>query len=436
MNAPAHITLSELLGRIKRELEGALPLSYWIVGEVSEIKVNAYSGHCYMQLVEKGGSREQAQAQASAVAWRSAWGSIAGHFRSATGSDIAQGMKLLLRVSVSFHELYGLSLVVSDIDPAYTLGDVERQRQQTILRLRQEGVFEMNRELPLPVPLQRIAVVSSRTAAGYQDFMRELERSDFRFELTLFEAFMQGEAAESSIVAALDAIVERMDDFDAVVMIRGGGSQSDLSCFNAYRLCAHIAQFPLPVITGIGHDKDRSVADMVAAVELKTPTAVATYLVEAMTEEYDYLRAAADRVTQFATAVLDTEKQLMARRASDLARCTTDMARTVERRLGMMAADLRYRGAALTERRLTRLENLKNLFGERTLRATEGQRNRLEAFAGRIGAHDPGRITALGFAIVRSGGKAVRNASQLSPGEQVQITLAKGEIIANVEKIK
>ena len=183
---------------------------------------------------------------------------------------------------VSYHELYGFSLQITDIDPSYTLGDMERQRQQTIAQLQQDGVWEMNREVPMPAVVQRIAIVSSVNAAGYQDFCKELDKSPYRFRLTLFDAFMQGEAAEESIVEALCAVADRAEDFDAVVLIRGGGSRSDLNCFNAYRLCAHVAQFPLPILTGIGHDKDTSVADMVAHTALKTPTAVAGWLVERM----------------------------------------------------------------------------------------------------------------------------------------------------------
>jgi exodeoxyribonuclease VII large subunit len=433
MQPGGHITLSELQALIKRELERALPLTYWVVAEVSELKVN-YSGHCYMQLTEKSAKGEQARAQASAVAWRSSWGSIAAHFRAATGSDIAPGMKLLLRVAVSYHELYGLSLVVSDIDPAYTLGDLEAERQRTIARLQEEGVFGMNRELELPVPIQRIAVVSSRNAAGYQDFCKEIDRSPYRFEMTLFDAFMQGEAAEGSIVAALDAIADRMDEFDAVVVIRGGGSQNDLACFNAYRLCAHVAQFPLPVITGIGHDKDRSVADMVAAVELKTPTAVAGYLVEIMAGEDQYLASAGDRIAQLATGMLDTQRRNIVSLGVELGRLTGSLTRTVERRLLDLTAAVTVRKEALLMQRRTRLETMRLLIGERSARAVETQKARLQLMDARVRSHDPARITALGFAVVRMNGHVLKSSAQATAGEKLDITLADGRITAQVDK--
>ncbi len=436
MTSPSsHITLLELQTMIKRGLESALPLSYWVVAEVSELKVN-YSGHCYMQLVEKGGRRELAQAQASAVAWRSSWGAIASHFRSATGSDIAPGMKLLLRVSVSYHEVYGLSLVVGDIDPAYTLGDVEAARRQTVEQLRKDGVFEMNRELGLPPLVQRIAVLSSRNAAGCQDFMRELTAGPWRFETELFDAFMQGDAAADSIIAALDAIAERADGFDAVALIRGGGSQGDLECFNNYRLCSHIAQFPLPVITGIGHDKDHSVADMVAAVELKTPTAVAAWLVDRVEGEWDYLGAMDSRLRQQAAAMLDVARRLAVRHAVELSRTATAMTRTLDRRIGDLQAVLHYRSAAMLERRTERLAGLRTLMAERPARWLQVQRNRLELMSGRADAHDPARILALGFAVVRAEGRVLRDSRRTSPGQPLEITLAHGRIAARVEDVE
>lgn len=247
-----------------------------MTAEISELKVN-YSGHCYLELVEKGGANHVPKAKISAVIWRSTYGMIASYFGAATGGQtLCAGLKVLVKALVSYHELYGLSLQITDIDPSYTLGDMElpsagRRSEQ----LQRDGVFDMNRELPMPAVVQRLAVVSSRNAAGYQDFMKELSSGPYRFEVTLFDAFMQGAESEESIVRALETVADALDDFDAVVLIRGGGSQSDLGSFDSYRLCCHLAQFPLPVIAGIGHDKDRSVADLVAAVSLKTPTAVA-----------------------------------------------------------------------------------------------------------------------------------------------------------------
>ncbi len=227
-------------------------------------------------------------------------------------------MKILFKATVNYHELYGFSLQITDLDASYTLGDMERQRQQTIARLRQDGVWEMNRETEMPAVVQRIAVVSSRQAAGYQDFCKEIGKSPYDFRVTLFDAFMQGAAAEDSIIAALGEIAEQYDRFDAVVLIRGGGSASDLNCFNAYRLCAHVAQFPLPVLTGIGHDKDTSVADMVAHTALKTPTAVAGWLVERMARVEGWLDTAALALHDAAATLSRSHLLRLERLQSDL----------------------------------------------------------------------------------------------------------------------
>ena len=222
-----HLTLSQLQKLVKATLDEAFALPVWVSAEIAEIKIN-YSGHCYLELVEKGGDNGVPLSQARAVIWRTAYARIAGYFEAETGQRLAAGIRILARVMISYHELYGFSLNILDIDPTFTLGDMERQRQITIERLQREGVWDINRENPLPQVVQRIAIVSSRQAAGYQDFCKELGKSPYAFSLTLFDAFMQGAGAEDSIVAALDAVADRMDDFDAVVLIRGGGQRSEL----------------------------------------------------------------------------------------------------------------------------------------------------------------------------------------------------------------
>ena len=313
-----HLTLSQLQKLVKATLDEAFALPVWVSAEIAEIKIN-YSGHCYLELVEKGGDNGVPLSQARAVIWRTAYARIAGYFEAETGQRLAAGIRILARVMISYHELYGFSLNILDIDPTFTLGDMERQRQITIERLQREGVWDINRENPLPQVVQRIAIVSSRQAAGYQDFCKELGKSPYAFSLTLFDAFMQGAGAEDSIVAALDAVADRMDDFDAVVLIRGGGSASDLNCFNAYRLCAHIAQFPLPILTGIGHDKDTSVADMVAHTALKTPTAVAGWLVERMTGVEGWLDTAALQLRDASAGIFRRHELRLAELGSEIA---------------------------------------------------------------------------------------------------------------------
>lgn len=410
MTESQHITLRELQRRVKSALEGQFALPLWVSAEISEIKVN-YSGHCYLELVEKGGDNGVPTAQARAVVWRSNYPRIAGYFEAETGQRLAAGIKILAKALVTYHELYGFSLQITDIDPSYTLGDMERQRQQTIAQLQQEGVWDMNREAPMPAVVQRVAIVSSANAAGYQDFCKELARSPYRFELTLFDAFMQGEAAEESIIEALCNVAARPEKFDAVVLIRGGGSRSDLNCFNAYRLCAHVAQFPLPVVTGIGHDKDTSVADMVAHTALKTPTAVAGWLVERM----DTIDAWLDNA-----ALQLRDNVLVTSRAQEL-RLQELSSHLLFHAKGL----LRQRGMALEQMR----ENLAASAGNFLARQASRLGNAAELVAGR----SPERILRLGFAIVRTDGKAVFSAAQVGKGDTLDIEVADGRIEGTVQ---
>ena len=406
----AHITRSELQRLVKETLHERFALPVWVSAEISEVKVN-YSGHCYLELVEKGGDNGVPLAQSRAVIWRTAYSRIAGYFEAETGQRLAAGIKILAKVAVNYHELYGFSLQITDIDPAYTLGDMQRQRQQTIDCLRKEGVWDMNREVGMPAVVQRIAIVSSANAAGYQDFCKEIGKSPYRFRLTLFDAFMQGAAAEESIVAALCAVADRMEEFDAVVIIRGGGSASDLNCFNAYRLCTHVAQFPLPVLTGIGHDKDTSVADMVAHTALKTPTAVAGWLVERM----DTIDAWLDNA-----ALQLRDNVLVTSRAQEL-------------RLQELSSHLLFHAKGLLRQRGMALEQMRE-----TLAASAGnflarQASRLGNAAELVAGRSPERILRLGFAIVRTDGKAVFSAAQVGKGDTLDIEVADGRIEGTVQ---
>ena len=250
---------------------------------------------------------------------------LSAYFRKATGSPLSAGMKILAKVIVSYHELYGLSLQITDLDASYTLGEAERQKQLTIEQLKADGVWDMNREAEMPLLVQRIAVVSSATAAGYRDFCTQLSEGGYAFRIELFEAIMQGAAAEDSICEQLEAIATRAEEFDAVVVIRGGGSVSDLSCFNSYRLCSYVAQFPLPILTGIGHDKDVSVADMVAHTPLKTPTAVAGWLIERMKSIDERLGEYAYRLTDFVGVFLAQSRLKLVEQREKLHRLTQNI---------------------------------------------------------------------------------------------------------------
>lgn len=397
----------------------------WVAAEISELKVN-YSGHCYIELVEKadepaatsprGGraSSSVPRAQARAVIWRSQHAMLSAYFEAETGSKLAAGMKILAKVLVSYHELYGLTLQIVDLDASYTLGEVQRQRQMTIKRLQADGVWDMNRETAMPMLVQRIAVVSSASAAGYRDFMNELRSGGYAFRTELFDAVVQGAAAEESVTAALSAIAERAEEFDAVAMIRGGGSATDLSCFDSYLICSYVAQFPLPVITGIGHDKDTSVADMVAHKALKTPTAVAAWLTDRMARIEAWLDESARRLHDTAVTTTRNERLRLERLASDTAR----------------------EGGMYVERCRSALGLLQEQTAAAALRIVEIGRARLEAADGLVEGRSPQRIMRMGFAVVRSGGRALLSTEGLRAGERIEVELCDGALDADITSIK
>lgn len=293
--------LSELLNLIKVGLKAVAPECYWVVAEIGEMNVN-YSGHCYLELIERNEDDNLISAKIRATIWASQYRMLKQYFESVARHRFEKGLKVLVRVSVEFHQLYGLSLNVRDIDPTYTIGEQQRIKQQIIEQLKAEGVWDMNRRHKLPVVIERVAVISSETAAGLGDFMQHIESCGWDISCKLFAAVMQGEQASESVVDALDRVADEVDDFDVVVIIRGGGSQSDLACFDDYWLCFNITQFPLPVLTGIGHERDDSIADMVAHTRLKTPTAVADFIIgtwndfsHRIEKDYERLYAAVDR---------------------------------------------------------------------------------------------------------------------------------------------
>ena len=410
-----HITLSELQRRIKQAVESALPLPVWVVAEVSELKVN-YSGHCYLELVEKSepakGGTPIPRAQARAVIWRSQYAMLSSYFKAETGSALSAGMKILAKVIVSYHELYGLSLQITDLDASYTLGEVERQKQMTIAQLQADGVWDMNREQEMPLLTQRIAIVSSAAAAGYRDFCNELQQGGYAFRTTLFEAVVQGASAEDSVCRALQQVAVQAEEFDAVVIIRGGGSASDLSCFNSYRLCSYVAQFPLPVITGIGHDKDTSVADMVAHTPLKTPTAVAAWLTERMARLDGWLDEASFRLSDLAVKATQREQLRLERLSGEVSRLGGNYCERARSRMALFTEQL----SAEVKRYIERKQML------------------LTMAEGIVESRAPEKILQLGFAIVRCDGHAVTKVEGLA-GREVEIELASGKLKAEVKNL-
>lgn len=304
------LTLCELQLIIRDSLYMSFPDMYWVIAEISEIKEN-YAGHCYLELIEKQKDDNNIRARVKGIIWCKRYGFLKSYFENITGESLREGLKVLLRVKIEYHELYGLSLVICDIDPSFTLGELAMKRQLIIRQLEQEGVFSMNKELGLPVSMQKIAVISSASAAGYTDFMDHLINNDYGyvFYTRLFESPMQGSETEQGIVSALDRIAANQDLFDVVVIIRGGGSQLDLSWFDNYNIAYHITQFPLPVLTGIGHEKDMSVSDLVAFAALKTPTAVADFIVNHMSQISVRLDMMLTEIKNFARLIFESNQK-------------------------------------------------------------------------------------------------------------------------------
>ena len=284
------VSLTELQLIIRDSLYMALPDVYWVIAEISEIKENS-AGHCYLELIEKQPDEKNVRSRIKAIIWSNRYRFLKAFFENITGESLREGLKILVKTKVEYHELYGLSLIISDIDPVFNIGELAMKRQLVIKKLEEEGVFSMNKELPFPAFPQRVAVISSKNAAGYSDFINQLKNNSFgySFYTALIETSLQGTETEKSVISALDRIANHVDLFDLVVIIRGGGSQTDLSWFDNYNIAYHVTQFPLPIITGIGHDKDVSVTDMVANRSLKTPTAVADFLIDSIAASENYI---------------------------------------------------------------------------------------------------------------------------------------------------
>ena len=406
------LTLLDLQRMVRATLESRFRDPLWISAEISELKVNR-SGHCYLNLVEKGATEGAPRAEARAVIWKSAYLPMASMFEAATGATLRAGLRVLVRVVVSYHEVYGFSLQIIDLDPRYTLGEVERRRRETIARLQQDGVWDMNHELTLPRPTLRIAIVSSDTAAGYQDFMNELRRSTYRFETTLFRSLMQGDAAEESVINALNEIAARESDFDVVAIIRGGGSTSDLALFDSYLIASYVAQFPLPIFSGIGHDKDISVVDMVAHTSLKTPTAVATKLVE----------------------MADYEMTLVENLATDITTLVENRVQNEAMRIYTLGTDIERHAISITNTQVNRIDLINSELHNRIEYILSTEERRIDNAKRSLESYSIDNILRLGFAVARNQDGAIRSIANTHIGESVDIELIDGTVGAEIKSI-
>jgi exodeoxyribonuclease VII large subunit len=403
-------SLSGLLKQVKGALQKELPDQYWVVAEILELQDRH---HCYLELIEKSEEDESLLARVRATIWASRYAMLRPYFETSTGTRLKSGIKILCKVSVEFHSLYGLSLNITDIDPSYTIGDLARLKQEVIARLRKEGVFDMNRELPFPLVPQRIAVISSETAAGYGDFMESIQnnRHGFHFYTSLYPAVMQGDEAPSSITSAMEMIYESESEYDCVVLIRGGGSRADLESFNHYDLAYYITQFPLPVITGIGHERDESVADMVARHGLKTPTAVAEFLVDQLLAFEFRLSGYLDRLSGSVKSRVQNDLTLLERYRGDLIHLSRSLIQKKAEQLGQWDLLLRRELDTLLERKRDHLALLKKS----------------------LDLVDPRNILKRGYSMTLHKGRVISSAEKVAAGDLLETRLYKGSLISKVE---
>ncbi len=424
----SHLTLFELNSLVRKTIELTLPDCYWVEAELAEVRER--SGHCYMELIQKDEFETALVARASAKCWRSTWSLVRPHFERVTGECLHAGMKVLLQVYAQFHENFGFSWIVTDIDPTFTLGDMARKRQEVIRQLKAEGVFDLNKELTLSPFAKHIAVISSETAAGYGDFCNQLSTNPygFSFDITLFPAIMQGERTEESIISALNAINTDADSFDCVVIIRGGGAVSDLSAFDSLTLAENVANFPLPVITGIGHERDESVVDMVAHTRVKTPTAAAALLTDNLKHTADFIDSARTTIARAVSRRMETER-IRLNRAAERIPVLFSLVNTRHRaRLDALYAKIE----SSVKRRLTaentRIERLSSAIVPAVSRRLMTERHRIEMLSQRAETSDPTRLLKRGYSITLHNGHAVRSAAELKDGDMIETRFGKGKI--------
>jgi len=452
------LTLAELQLIIRDSIYLALPEMYWVIAEISEMKEN-YNGHCYLELIEKQPDDINIRARARAVIWSSRYRFLKSFFENVAGESLREGLKVLVKVKVEYHEIYGLSLVISDIDPSFTMGDLAVKRQMILKRLEEDGVLSMNRELEFPLFPQRIAVISSRNAAGYTDFIKHISENSYGyvFYTALFEAAMQGNETETSIIGALDRIAEKIGFFDVIVIIRGGGSQTDLSWFDNYNIAYYITQFPLPVLTGIGHEKDLSVTDIVAYKALKTPTAVADFLINCANEAENNLTETVSGIISLTrNIILDHKHKVetfsmkinplarimisgMKEKLSSLIIETINSGKESVMKAGLIPANHKSRLASSSKSLLSasnnKLAGLRNGLVNETSGLLRKSGMHIEGLTGSLKILDPVNVLKRGFTITSLNGVIVKSKEALKSEDEIDTHFVDGSVKSRVEGI-
>lgn len=427
------VTLFELNNLVREVISSTLSEEYWVEAELSE--VHEVRGHCYMELIQKELFSNTPVAKASAKCWKNKWSLLREKFAKVTREGLKPGMKVLLKVYADFHEAYGFAWIVTDINPEFTMGDMARKRQEIIDTLKREGVFELQKELVLPQFAQRIAVISSENAAGYGDFCHQLADNpqQLKFYTRLFPAVMQGEGVEESVIGALNNINENIEKFDAVVIIRGGGATSDLSGFDTLRLAENVANFPIPIITGIGHDRDESIVDMVAHTKVKTPTAAAALLIDHLNHILERLLDAQAELIAAVRHRSELEQARLVRMSEKIpvlfSLVKTRQEQRIERHLANITASLNDK----LSREHHRLSLIESQLGPTLLQQMTRENYRLQLLQQRLEALNPQRLLQRGYSITLCKGKVMKDARQLKVGDKIETKLANGKITSIIQ---
>lgn len=426
-------TLYELTSSVQEAIAGSFPGNYWVTAEVSELRVNA-SGHCYLELVEKSPSGKGLVARARAIIWNNLYPSLKTYFEEETQQMLMSGIKVLVQVQVEFHPLYGFSLTINDINPSYTVGDLAMRRKEIVEQLKQEGILDLNKELPFPILPQRIAVISSDTAAGYGDFCNQLasDPHGYAFYPTLFPAVMQGEKVEKTIIQALDHISERLDDFDVVVIIRGGGATTDLAGFDSLALAENCAQFPLPIITGIGHERDDTILDLISHTRVKTPTAAAAFLISCLDRQAERLQNAIDSINKAVSLRMEKERTKVEGYSRRIPLLFTIVKGKGLTRLEELKEALNHSVQLAFTKKTHHLQMLDQYLRAGTNALLEKERTSLNLFAEKTKGADPVRILNQGYTLTLNNHKIVKDAGTLHAGDRLTTRFAKGEIQSTV----
>ena len=435
-NKRSILSLYELNNRVREAIEGNFDEEYWVKAELSEVRVSL-KRHCFVELVQTDDSHLPV-AKARGVIMNSVYPLLKMNFEETTGQPFQTGLQVLLKVRLTFSEVYGYSLIVTDIDPTFTLGEMVRRRKEILDRLERDGVLHLNQELTLDEPLNRIAVISSPTAAGYGDFCHQLENnvSDYRFEMKLFPALMQGEQTEKSIIQALDNVANENDKWQAVVIIRGGGATSDLSSFETFELANHIAQFSLPVIIGIGHERDTTVLDYVAHTHLKTPTAVADFLIEGIDSCAERLNVLYRNLYDGVCKLQENQRQRIVDALKTLQQFKNSFFLIYQTRLKNINEHLNSSSHQNTTLSRIHIENCENQLKRAIHNELTKEKLNLSLIEQNVQLRDPALILKRGYSMTLKNGHIVKDASTLQAGDCLITRLAQGQVSSTVDNIK